>query len=347
MPEEQKAINISALKRAAEKYDDTLRKLPYLALTETLDSLDVNLLEVDGKDKIVVYHRKGGLAKPYTVGASNAVVEGEIGKAIERILEPKECYTALKDHIMNYKNKRVISNKPEKVNNQSKAHPQELLILETKIRTVGEDILSALFFGVRNEEDLSPLGMFDGFNEQINKEITAGEISLAKGNLSETGAIETPADANDMAAFDKLVAFIRSANPFLRRHGLLYITQDALFNAMDALGNKLKYKNALEQEVFLNHLRGITAAPGLRIITHESLGTGSRLVYTAPDNMDFGVGTMGDEQFVQVRSPYEDPNIAQFWMQWSAGTRITSIHPKTFLVNEQTNAGVDLSGDYS
>jgi hypothetical protein len=341
------AINIANLQRAAEKYDDTLRMLPYLALTPTLDKLGINFLQVDEKDKVVVYHRKGGLAKPYVVGGENLVNEGEIGKVIERILEPKECYTALKDHIMNYRSKRVISNKPEKIDNRGKKHPLEVQIIDTKIKTVGEDILSALFFGTRNEDDKSPMGMFDGFNAQIDKEIVAGELATAKANLCETGSLDTPADDTDMEAFDKLVAFIRSANPFLRHNGVLYITQPALFNAMDALGNKLKYKNALEWEVFVNHLRGITGAPKLQIISDPVLGTGSRLILTVPDNLDFGLGTLGDEQFVQVRSPYEDPNVAQFWMQWSSGTRIVSIHPKTFLVNDQTNTGADLYGDYS
>ncbi len=350
MPEQTKtAINVAGLQRMAETYDDVLRKMPYLTLMETLDKVKINLVEVlDGKDKVVVYHRKGGIARPYTPGASNAVSEEELGKAFERVLEPKECYTALKDHIMNYRNKRVISNRPEKVDNKTKQHPQEVLILESKIRTVGEDILSALFFASRNEDDKSPMGMFDGFNEQINKEITAGDIATAKGNLFSTGPIESPGDENDMEAFDKLVEFLRSASPFLRQHGTLYMTQDAMFRAMEALGNKLKYKNALEWEVFLNHLRGLTAAPGLEIISDPIFGTGSRLIYTAPDNLDFGIDTMGDEQFVHVRSPYEDPNIAQFWMQWKAGTRVTSIHPKTFLVNDQTNTANDLiSGDYS
>ncbi len=349
MPEEIKnAINVEGLQRMAEEYDPMLRKLPYITLLDTLAELKVNVVETDGDDKVVTYHRKGGIARPYSVGGKNDVSQDEIGKAEERVLSPKECYTALKDHIMNYSTKRVISNKPEGVNNQTKQHPQEVLILDSKIKTVGEDILSALFFATRNTDDLSPLGMFDGFNEQINKEITSGDISTAKGNLFNTGAIESPSDDDDMEAFDRIVEFLRAANPFLRQNGILYMTQDAMFRAMEALGNKLKYKNALEWEVFLNHLRGLTAAPKLEIISHPILGNGSRLMYTVPDNLDFGLETKGDEQFVQVRAPYEDPNIAQFWMQWKAGTRVTSIHPKTFLVNDQTNSAWDgISGDYS
>ena len=91
-----KAININDLKRAAEQYDPVLRKLPFAVLIDTMDQLQINLLEVADKDKIVLSHRKGGIARPYVVGGNNTVSEGEIGKVIERVLEPKECYTALK-----------------------------------------------------------------------------------------------------------------------------------------------------------------------------------------------------------------------------------------------------------
>ena len=341
-----KLITITDLQRAAETYDNTLRKLPYLGLSETLNNLGITMLEVDGKDKVVVYHRKGGLARPYTMGSENQVLSGDIGKAFERVLDPQECYTALKDHILNYKAKRVISNASEKPDRKAKDHPLELLIIDSKVKTVGEDIITALFHAKRDEVDKSPMGMFDGFNEQIDKEVAAGEIAPTKGNLKITGAFSAPVDDNDMTAFNTLVDFLRSASPFLRKNGILYITQNSLFHCMDALGNKLKYKNALEYDVFLKHLQGITQAPNLKLFTDPALGSGSRLMYTVPYNLDFGVGTAGEEQFVQIRAPYEDPNIVQFWMQWMAGTRITSIHAKEFMTNEQVNTSEDLSGDY-
>jgi hypothetical protein len=57
--------------------------------------------------------------------------------------------------------------------------------------------------------------------------------------------------------------------------------------------------------------------------------------------------SLGDESFVQVRNPFEDPNYVQFWLQAKYGTRIRSIHEKVFQVNEGSAVGVQLSGDYS
>jgi hypothetical protein len=348
MPNEKKTvINIESLSRAAQDYDPVLRKLPFLILMETLKSLRVNMIEADAKDTVVAFHRKGGLAKPYVVGGTNTVAEDEIGKIVERHLEPKPSFVALKDHIQNYKAKRILSNSTEKPDMKTKKHPQELLILESKIRTVGEDILDALFHAERDETDKTPMGMFDGFNTILDNDITAGRVSAPNGNLITTGAITRPEDEDDMEALDKIVEFLRKAHPQLRKRGILYITNGALFAVQDALGNKMKYKNAMEYDVFLNHLRSICQAPGLQIVSDPALGSGSRLMLINPGLLDFGVSAKEDTNFVEVRAPYEDPNIVQFWMQWQAGCRITSVHAKDFVCNEQTNTATNMSGDYS
>lgn len=62
--------------------------------------------------------------------------------------------------------------------------------------------------------------------------------------------------------------------------------------------------------------------------------------------MDFGVNTQKATQFVQIRDIFEDPNELQFWLQAGYGTRFQDIHRKVFQVNEFTNEGVDLAGDY-
>jgi len=342
-----KIIDIESLQRASVEYNSLLKELPFYDLKEELMALGVNLLSVTGTDKVAIFQRKGGLAKPYVINGTNTVSDSEVGKVEERILSPKPGFTALKDHIMNYVDKNVISNAAEPVNNKTKEHPLEVVIIRSKIRTVGEDILEALFHATYDGDDKTPMGLFDGFNTHISNAITSGDISAAKGNLVSTGEITAPEDETDSSAYDKIVSFIRSADPFLRKYGSLWITQQALWNAMDALGRALKYKSFMESEVFLQHLSNKTGTPKLRIITGPALGTGSRLMFSIPGNFDLGMGSPDDQQFVQVRSPYEDPNIVQFWMQWLAGTRIVNIHRKEFLVNDQVNSAPDLAGDYS
>jgi len=341
-----KVINTDLLNRASTQWDPVLKTMPFAVLNDILREMGINIMEVvGGKDTFVTFNRQGGVSKPY---ASGTIDYGNLGKATERTLEVVKSYAALKEHIENYKGKLLTTNMPEKekVDNQSKKHPLEFLILSEIVKTISEDIIDALFFAERDVTDKSPLGMFDGFCKKITDEVSAGEIAVAKGNMYNTGSIVAPANASDVTAYTQLVAFVRAANPFLRKKPVLYISNTTLFHAQDALGNKLVNKDVLEFDVFLQHLRGSTACPNLSIVSNHALGTGDQLILTVDRNLDFGLNTKGDHAFVQVRNPYEDPNEVQFWSQWDAGTRIRSIHPKMFLVNDGVAAGQQLSGDY-
>ena len=187
-------INTASLNRTSEQYNPTLQLLPFMMLEPTMIELHINLLEVASKDTKVTFLRKGNVSKPYVAGV---IDYGDLGKAVERTLEVLPAYAALKDHIMNYKSKLIATNaiNREKIDNQSKKHPLEFLILEEKVKTVGEDIISALFHATRNESDKSPLGMFDGFNKKILDGVSSGEIAVAKGNQYNTGAIKAPTSA--------------------------------------------------------------------------------------------------------------------------------------------------------
>jgi len=339
------AINVASLQRAAEKYNPVLQTLPFMMLQQTLSALQINQMEVAAKDILMQFQRKSGIAKPYSADAAIGY-NTELGKITERALEVKTSYAALKEHIAAYKDGKLILNAVEdqKIDNQMKKHPLEVQYIGAKIKTIGEDIVDYLFHGSYSASGTTPADMFDGYNTLIADEVIAGAIAAGKGNLKTTGVLSTPVDG-DTDAWDALVAFIRSAHPLLRKNAVLYITDGALFACIDALGNKIQYKGVMEFDAFLSHLQGTTKSK-LQIISDPALGTGSRLMLTTPRNLDFGMNTKSDVDFVQVRNPFEDPNIVQFWSQWDAGCRIRSIHEKEFQVNEQTATALPLSGDY-
>ena len=338
-------INTASLNRTSEKYDPVLKTLPFGFLNDVLTAMGINIMEVAGKDTFVTFNRLGGISKPYKSGVLDY---SDLGKATERSLEVKTSYAALKEHIMNYRGKLITTNQPEKekVDNQGKKHPLEFLFLREMVKTTSEDIIDALFHAERDETDKSPLGMFDGLCKHIADYIIAGEISAAKGNLFATGSIVAPINATDTAAYKKVVNFIRAADPFLRKNAVLYMSNATLFHAQDALGNLLVNKDVFEFEAFLRHLRGSTASPNLQIVSNEAMGTGDQLILTVERNLDLGLNTRGDHQFVQVRNPYEDPNLVQFWSQWDAGTRIRHTHKKMFQVNDGVPVSQLMSGDY-
>ncbi len=341
-------VNVGSLNRAAETYNNILQTLPFDTLIDACAALGIQVLNVANKDIKLQLQRMGATSKPYAASTTTSdYYPSELGKILERALEVKPCVNAMKDHIMNYVSKNVISNTGEPINNQTKKHPLERMILENVVRTQSEDMLMALFAGERDESDLSPLGMFDGIDTLINADISAGNISAAKGNYIDLPAtpFAAPSDEDDASAFTNFITFIRSLNPYLRKNAMVYVPAACLFNIKDALGNKKK--TFLENQIFVQYVRDLTNSPALQIVSHEAMGTGDRIIAQIPKNMDLGLSTQSDIQFVQVRAPWEDPNLVQFWSQWSAGFRINSVHQKTFAVSDGTPvADETLSGDY-
>lgn len=170
--------------------------------------------------------------------------------------------------------------------------------------------------------------------------------------VKSTATTITTKDTNMVAesntkAFDNLIAWLRHVDPKMKNKPLiLRITPNVLLEVQDALENKLAQKS-IEFEDLLKHIQFRAGLSKLSIVSHYCMGTGNRIHLTTPDNFDFGMNTLSDVDFVQVRNIYEDPNFVQFWMQFGIGTRIVSLHKRVFMTNEGTPIANSLSGDYS
>lgn len=339
------AINIASITDEAKKRQKELRYLIWVMLMETLGELGINVKNVKGVDVIQEIQRKGGLMRPYVIG-TDPVGATELMKLSERELRLKTAYLEVIDNIKNYSSTPIMGNPFDNgAINQTKKHPLEKQILVNFVKTLKEDILDALMFGERNDVGTTPLATFDGFNTIIDDEVTATNISIAKGNLVNTGAIATPAGDSDYLAVNSLVDFVRAAESSLRRYNAnFYITPSVYNFAIDALENKKKYKNANinDLETYINEKAGSK----VKLIKHEVLGSGTRIMLMQPGNLDFGMDNFSDADFVQVRNIDHDPNIVRFWSQVDLGARINGLHKKVFQVNEQSAVAASISGDY-
>ena len=307
-------------------------------------------MKVKGKDKEISTRRKAGVLRPYVPGLTLGEQQ-ELVKFFEAVLKPELTYSELNDNITNYREKNVISNQGEMLDNKSKKHPLELLILKDIVTSYTEDVIFTMFFAERDTNVASPLTSYTGFFPKLDLLLTAGEIAATKGNFVTTGAFNTSAqegigsDGNNN--YDRLVEFVKSGHPLLRKgEVLLYAAENPLSAARDGLRRKMQYVEYPSTEQMLEKLRSDANSPGLKLATHEALGTGNKLMLTKPGMLDFGVGEQDDKNFVQVRNPYKDPNEVQFWIQNGYDTRFKDIHEKVFQTNEQTNTGLDLAGDY-
>ena len=341
-------VNVASLQRAAETYQKDMILLPYALLIPTLRELNISMLEVDNKDIVIVRNRRGGLARPYVLGGTNATVAEEISRMRERALTTEFAYCSIKDNILNYKEKRVLFDAAkDKINNQTKKHPLEQEIISDQVITVGEDIIDSIFHSKRDNADLTPMGMCDGFYPILDDLVIAGELSVAKGNVVACGSLAAPTSESDTTAYVSLRNWLRNVDPKLKSKALvLYITPTSLLNVKDALENKKSGFKDITFEQVLAYLRDDCQLPNLKIVSHYALGTGTRLTLTEPGNFDLGMNTFSDAGFVQVRNPWEDPNFVQFWMQWQMGCRVKNTHKRGLMMSDGTTVSNELSGDY-
>jgi hypothetical protein len=347
------AVNIASLTRAAIQYNDVLRELPFYQLNSVCQNLRINILQVDGEDRLISIRRKGGILRPYVAGLPLGK-EQELMKFYESTLKPERTYAEIVDNITNYTDKKIISNQGEMVDNKTKKHPLELTILSNIVKSYSEDVTFALFFAERDTTVMSPMTAFTGFFPKLDILVTAGEISSAKGNLKTTGAfvdpttVVSPTETTDAAAYKQLVDFVKSANPLLRNTGevLLYASENPIECARKSLWKMTKSFQYPTVDQLMAQLRSDAKVPGLQLVYDVTLGSGDKLMMMKPGLLDLGVSNQSDDSFVQVRNPYADPNEVQFWIQASYDTRIKDVHPKLFQTNEQVNTGVIYSGDY-
>lgn len=340
-----KTVNIDDLTRAAVVYNNVLRELPYFSYQEIAKKLRINVLEVDGEDVLISKRRKADILRAYKAGLTLGD-EQELIKFFEAKLKPELVYAEIKDNVTNYREKKVISNAGEPLNNKTKTHPLEFLILKDMVLSFSEDVIFNMFHAQRNVNQKSAETSFNGFFYKLSLLASAGEISMGNRNLTATGSF-TPSNDMSHANYTRMVDFLQSAHPLLRRgETLLYASEKVMNTVRDDFRKLVKAFDYPSVEQVVEKLRSDANIPGLQIITDESYGTGDQLILTKPGNLDFGVSKDNDKEFVQVRNPYADPNEVQFWIQAAYDTRINDVHEKLLLINEQQNQGITYAGDY-
>ena len=343
-------ITVDGLRKVAEKYDPILRQLPAWALTDIIKALRLNVMKVDMKNVITHERRKSGGTMPYVPGAQITYTDKLLGYE-SADLEVFETVFKTRENINNYKDTDVQFLGGQPVDNKTKKHPLEYKIIQTMVKTHAEDVGFSIFHSERNDEGDNPLSCFDGINCQIDRLFTAGSLTAARGNYAPTGAFNAPVDDSDCSAYENLVDFIGGAHNMLRSsiggNPLLYVTEAVMVNVRAAYRNKVKAFQMPSMDQVKDMIRQDALCPGLEFITHVALGYGHRVMLIKPRLLDFGWNTQAASRFVQIRDPFEDPNIVQSWLQASYGTRLRDWHEKVFRVNDQTNECLDLAGDYA
>ncbi|MEE0977821.1 MAG: hypothetical protein UH625_00255 [Muribaculaceae bacterium] len=204
-----------------------------------------------------------------------------------------------------------------------------LLVLAQIVKARGQHIAQAAFTGKRNPEGDTTLDLCDGLLTIAEKEITAGNISEAKGNLIKIADAVTNANAVDIA---KEILF--SMNPFLRReNNVMLVSTDFAdkYNESYLLTHSgISYNTQYDQPYVEGSCRKLT------LVGLPELDGTNKAIITQTSNLLAGVYNKGDETTTDImRTGHYDLSMASdMWL----GFQFRSIDPRRLRIVEFANA---------
>ena len=211
-----------------------------------------------------------------------------------------------------------------------KTAPSAKLVIASVLKSLGESLHNVLFTAKRNAEGDTSADLFNGFITIADAEVTAENISEAKGNLLKITTGFSEADALDVAK-----SIERKAHPVLRAtEKFLYCSPefaDAYNDAYMLTHGCIVYNKKFEQAVVEGSNNKTTLAPLTCL-------AGSSKFFLAPkSNMLYGYDSLSDQERIQV------DRFKPFMLTLSAamffGVQFYSIDPRMLLMVDVTKQG--------
>ena len=211
-----------------------------------------------------------------------------------------------------------------------KTAPSAKLVIASVLKSLGESLHNVLFTAKRNAEGDTSADLFNGFITIADAEVTAENISEAKGNLLKITTGFSEADALDVAK-----SIERKAHPVLRAtEKFLYCSPefaDAYNDAYRLTHGGIVYNKKFEQAVVEGSNNKTTLAPLTCL-------AGSSKFFLAPkSNMLYGYDSLSDQERIQV------DRFKPFMLTLSAamffGVQFYSIDPRMLLMVDATKQG--------
>lgn len=211
-----------------------------------------------------------------------------------------------------------------------KTAPSAKLVIASVLKSLGESLRNVLFTAKRNAEGDTSADLFNGFITIADAEVTAENISEAKGNLLKITTGFSEADALDVAK-----SIERKAHPVLRAtEKFLYCSPefaDAYNDAYMLTHGGIVYNKKFEQAVVEGSNNKTTLAPLTCL-------AGSSKFFLAPkSNMLYGYDSLSDQERIQV------DRFKPFMLTLSAamffGVQFYSIDPRMLLMVDATKQG--------
>ncbi len=334
-------IGIDALNEVATKVGSQIIMGPAYTNAELLKRMRIKVISgIQFKQVETVLMRKGGTTRRKKVGNS---VESNLGLLKERKLEVKLAWNRFRDNIDNYVETVFGTN-----GRAGGKYPLSTSACEGILKTYAEDNTDNLFFGDVDKEKTQPgLALYTGFHTYLAHDIALGLINKANRNLIECDAIVAPVDADDSTPYDTVFEAFMSLDPRLRKQKEILCYCDVLRGVYIAQGYANKNHSHVKVKYKDDGTFTIPEMPRVTFVPEDAFGVGDRLIFTIPENFQYGVDSLGNQTFVkaQVGSDQDMQDII-FQIQSLQGTRVLQIQSSCFAMTNGSIAENAISGDF-
>lgn len=288
----------------------------------------------------MLFRRKAGEARQYKEGST---IKSKLGYIEERKLEVKQAWARYYENLQKFREKEPFSILGS---NQTYNAP----VSETIIRNIGkqysEDVLNNMFWGKYALGPESPMGLYDGFWTQIDREINSGTISTGNMNYVTVEPIVNQPDSAVGDIYNSFIQFVESWHPALRdaEHVVVYCSPEV---KRLLVTDYMKVFTGFQKESNASNSFRLFDMPNIELVSHAAMGKGDRLLATIPYNLEFGLDNLNDWNSVSMDHAEDDHNILIFQIQSTQGVRILDTSARKFCVSSGTNTQIEaLVGDY-
>lgn len=344
-------IKIDYLTHIAEKYNSRAVMGAANYDPKELSRLGIQVISgVQFKDTQTVFNRKGGTTRRKVVGEA---INNSIGYIEERELVAQLAWNRYKDNQDNY------IQKPYKVGGAAKfSYPLAELAVQAIINSYAEDLFANLFWGdekYAKAEDKTKqvMGLYNGFNTNIAKDLATGRISIENKNLIQVPSIDLSMvdDENDVTAWNTFREFYSKWSPALKRQKVKVLISLELSTILqDTYANKnraIRTVKMIDGEEEGNWT--VPEFPRVTFVPSQDYGKGDRMMAYTDGNLQYGVDSLNDKNQVSVQIGSDTDNLDVVWqIQSVQGTRVLNVNPSNFAMsNGALSPGETWLGDYT
>lgn len=340
MPEQNVFIGLENVRTVVNKLKPNIVLGPAYTMRKELDRLGI-YVETDVQNILsyTVFNGKGGQTRRKVVGD---VKEVKLGYLFERQIKTEICVHRVRV------NKDAFKEKPANFQIDGGAAPTfpktEMFVTEQQ-KLFSKDVFNCIANGKRTEEG-EKLGMFDGINESISKDINSGVINQAAMNLVPTGVFDEPQREGDSGAYDEYVKWEQGWNPDLQEEEVyVYLPVNIALAIKDAYEQKHRSHDAAV--TLANGNFTLPAHPN-RVFCPWNRLKGTRIFASLKNNLILAVGNTSEDAVVDIeKDPSRDTTEFVFQIQSPFGVGIKDPSSRAFVTNGGVTEDVFFSGDYT